>query len=122
MIGDAAGLAYPRSGEGIRPAIESGLLAAESILAAAGQYDTESLATYERRVVERFGPREAGRGITDLLPAWLTGALAGRLLGTAWFARHVVLDRWFFHARQAPLSAEESDTVESRPKIARAPV
>src|SRR6185369_1049098 len=31
LIGDAAGLAYDRSGEGIRPAVESGLLAARSI-------------------------------------------------------------------------------------------
>jgi flavin-dependent dehydrogenase len=27
LIGDAAGLAYPESGEGIRPAVESGLIA-----------------------------------------------------------------------------------------------
>jgi flavin-dependent dehydrogenase len=32
LIGDAAGYAYPRSGEGIRPAIESGLLAAQTIV------------------------------------------------------------------------------------------
>ena len=35
LIGDAAGLAYPQSGEGIRPAIESGLMAAQSSLARA---------------------------------------------------------------------------------------
>ena len=31
LAGDAAGLAYPESGEGIRPAVESGLLAAATI-------------------------------------------------------------------------------------------
>ena len=38
LVGDAAGLAYPKSGEGIRPAVESGLLAAQTILAADGRY------------------------------------------------------------------------------------
>jgi menaquinone-9 beta-reductase len=36
LIGDSAGLAYSMSGEGILPAIESGLLAAEVIRAAGG--------------------------------------------------------------------------------------
>ena len=31
-VGDAAGLAYPQSGEGIRPAVESGLMAATVVL------------------------------------------------------------------------------------------
>ena len=34
LVGDAAGLAYPQSGEGIRPAIESGLIAASTIIEA----------------------------------------------------------------------------------------
>src|SRR5262249_23976034 len=38
LVGDAAGLAYAESGEGIRTAIESGLMAAETILAARGRY------------------------------------------------------------------------------------
>jgi flavin-dependent dehydrogenase len=40
LIGDAAGLAYAQSGEGIRPAIESGLLAAGAIVAAGGDMRT----------------------------------------------------------------------------------
>ena len=35
FIGDAAGLAYPQSGEGIRPAVESGLMAADVLIAGA---------------------------------------------------------------------------------------
>ena len=57
LIGDAAGLAYPQSGEGIRPAIESGLLAAATIIAAKGRYGREQLASYERHLHERFGGR-----------------------------------------------------------------
>ncbi len=37
LLGDAAGLAYPQSGEGIRPAVESGLIAADIIGGAGGQ-------------------------------------------------------------------------------------
>ena len=48
LIGDAAGLAYPESGEGIRPAIESGLIAAHAILSADGNYTRE-----ESRAVSR---------------------------------------------------------------------
>jgi flavin-dependent dehydrogenase len=106
LIGDAAGLAYPRSGEGIRPAIESGLLAAQTILDADGTYDRKRLAAYEQRVVARFGPRHTGPGLTDFLPEWITGAIAGRLLGAAWFARRVVVDGWFLHAQQPPLPAD----------------
>lgn len=104
IVGDAAGLAYPRSGEGIRPAIESGLLAAETIVETGGRYDTRSLAAYERRLIARFGERRVGWGITDVVPLPIAAALAGRLFAADWFARRVVLDRWFFHAHQAPLT------------------
>jgi flavin-dependent dehydrogenase len=39
-------LACPQSGEGIRPAVESGLLAARSILAANGSCPGQQLQTY----------------------------------------------------------------------------
>jgi flavin-dependent dehydrogenase len=104
LAGDAAGLAYPRSGEGIRPAIESGLLAAEAIAAARGDYGAEALEAYERRIVARFGARRASRGVLDLLPEWALRAAARRLLSSRAFARRVVMDRWFFHVQEAPLS------------------
>lgn len=107
LIGDAAGLAYPKSGEGIRPAIESGMLAADTILAAAPGYERASLLTYEQQIVARFGPRRPSWSITALLPDWMTAALAGRLFASPWFARHVVLDRWFFHTDQAPLGPRD---------------
>ena len=43
LIGDAAGLAYPQSGEGILPAIESGLAAARTIVAATGQVQRSTI-------------------------------------------------------------------------------
>ena len=105
LIGDAAGLAYPRSGEGIRPAVESGLLLARSLRASRGPGDPAALSRYAASLVDRFGERErsGGRGVTDLLPAWLVRPLVGRLFASEGFARHVVVDRWFVHAQQAGL-------------------
>jgi flavin-dependent dehydrogenase len=103
LIGDAAGLAYPRSGEGIRPAIESGLIAAETIVESGGRYDASALAEYERRLVARFGERRTERGITDFVPLPIASAIAGRLFRSDWFSRRVVLDRWFFHVHQEAL-------------------
>ena len=113
LIGDAAGLAYPRSGEGIRPAVESGLIAAATIAEAGGQFDAAHLAPYARRIVERFGPRTAEPSVLDWLPPWMLGALAGQLFGRHWFARRVVLDDWFFHLQQPPLAARGA-AVEQR--------
>ena len=98
LAGDAAGLAYPESGEGIRPAIESGLLAASTILAAGGCYTRERLAPYERRLRGRFG---AGSRLSRAIPPGLAAPLLPRLLAVPWFVRHVVLNRWFLHARHA---------------------
>ena len=110
LVGDAAGLAYPQSGEGIRPAVESALLAAETIAAASGDYRLARLDVYRRRVLARFGhPR--GRAASDFLPASWLRAVAGRLLASQRFARSVVLERWFLHMREpamvpeAPLAA-----------------
>ncbi len=50
LVGDAAGLAHDVSGEGIRPAIESGLWAAETILEADGDYRESRLAGYAERL------------------------------------------------------------------------
>ncbi len=110
LIGDAAGLAYPKSGEGIRPAIESGLLAALTIVQSAGCYDEAHLAPYAQRIAERFGPRALAPSLLDLLPEWMLGALAGQLFGSGWFARRVVLDDWFFHARQPPLEPQSAQS------------
>jgi len=111
LIGDAAGLAYPKSGEGIRPAIESALLAAATIAGAGGRHDGATLDQYAQRIVERFGPRAETASVLDWIPPGLLGVLAGQLFGSRWFARRVVLDDWFFHAQQPPLRAITSAPV-----------
>lgn len=92
LVGDAAGLAYPFSGEGILPAIESGLIAADAIAAS-------STAQYPALLAARFRSRpslaeRAGANI----PAPLLRNLAPRLLRSRWFAREIVLTRWFLHS------------------------
>jgi menaquinone-9 beta-reductase len=105
LIGDAAGLAYPQSGEGIRPAVESGLIAAEVILDAAGDYRRERLASYDARLQARFGARSSGVAGRPLIPTGLRMSLARTLMRRRWFNRRVVLDRWFLHANQPALSS-----------------
>ena len=97
FIGDAAGLAYPQSGEGIRPAVESGLLAADVLIAAAGDYSLPKLAPYASEIHKRFGTPRRG-AVSDWLPAAFLRFAAAKLMSTHWFAKSVVLDRWFLHA------------------------
>jgi flavin-dependent dehydrogenase len=104
LVGDSAGLAWPQSGEGIRPAVESGVLAAQALAAAAADGNA-SLASYARAVEARFGPRSATRtaSVSAWIPAPLRPWLAARLLATPAFARRVVVDRWFLHRGQEAL-------------------
>ena len=107
LVGDATGLAYPQSGEGIRPAVESGLLAARTILACQGDYSARGLHSYAELIAQRFGTRPS-----SVPPADTTGNIAGwkqtlarYALSTRWFNRHVVIDRWFLHRHQPVLVA-----------------
>jgi menaquinone-9 beta-reductase len=106
LIGDAAGLAYAQSGEGIRPAVESGLLAAQAILAIGAKGSPRLSQMYRGLLEERFGKsqREWVSNIGRRLPISLR-RLASRLVMTnAWFSRHVLLDRWFLHRDEPALS------------------
>ena len=105
LTGDAAGLAYSQSGEGIRPAIESGLMAADAILAANGRYSAANLESYRARLKLRFGKSQSGLAVTlgRRLPAKLLGAISRQILANRWFSRHVVLDDWFLHLDEPAL-------------------
>jgi geranylgeranyl reductase family protein len=97
LVGDAAGLAYPQSGEGIRPAIESGLMAASTILKAKGPYTVDRLTPYANRLRDRYGTGRLGRILSGALPDRTATRLAPRLMRNRWFVQHLVLDRWFLH-------------------------
>ena len=101
LLGDAAGLAYPQSGEGIRPAIESGLMAASTIANAAGAYSRDRLEPYEKSLSARFGLSTRTRPM--MLPAPVVSKLAVGLMRVPFFVRHVVLDRWFLRSAEPAL-------------------
>jgi flavin-dependent dehydrogenase len=86
LVGDAAGLAAPASGEGILAARVSGHVAAEAILAG-------RIADYESALGARIGARAVARRLPDRI----AGALGAVLLALPSLTRHLVLDRWFLH-------------------------
>ncbi len=102
LIGDAAGLACPKSGEGIRPAVESALIAADVVLSAGGDYRRDRLLTYPFRLARRFGKGGAAAGP---LPQLLRRYVGRNLMESRWFSRHVLLDRWFLNIHEPPLAA-----------------
>jgi menaquinone-9 beta-reductase len=104
LIGDAAGLAYSQSGEGIRPAVESGLLAAKVLIEAKGDYRRAKLENYRALLAGRFGSQqEWSTRIGTKLPPALMSALGRLLLATPWFSRQVVIQNWFLHANEPAL-------------------
>ena len=105
LIGDSAGLAYPQSGEGIRPAVESALLAAQVIVDCRGDYRRELLQPYVDLLEARFGRRESDRGFMPRLPAVFRQAIARVLMKNRWFSRSILTARWFLHTGEAPLPA-----------------
>ncbi|MBM4219891.1 MAG: NAD(P)/FAD-dependent oxidoreductase [Gammaproteobacteria bacterium] len=105
LIGDAAGLAYPESGEGIRPAVESALLAAEAIRACGGNYSRQSLSRYAQSIENRYGARNLQERDKTALPGRLKQLAAGLLMRSRWFTREIITRRWFLHEHVAPLAA-----------------
>jgi menaquinone-9 beta-reductase len=95
LVGDAAGLAYTESGEGIRPAVESALIAAR-LLAQHRDAPQQLMQAYDLQVRAHFGRR--GDRPQRPLPAWLKLALAPGLLRNRWFTRRIVTDRWFLRS------------------------
>ncbi len=104
LIGDAAGLAYTQSGEGIRPAIESALLAAD-VIRQAPDFSAVSLQAYGDAIAERFGHRGAETEEGFQVPHWIRMPLASTLMRSHWFTRKVVTEKWFLHQEVTPLAA-----------------
>jgi geranylgeranyl reductase family protein len=105
LVGDAAGLAYPESGEGIRPAIESGLMAAHTILAAEGDYRLKKLAPYNTLISGRLR-REHSRmeTLTQRLPHVLKEFAGRQLLRNRSFCENVVVNHWFLRVAEQRLN------------------
>lgn len=107
LIGDAAGLAYPQSGEGIRPAVESGLLAAQAIVEMAPDRWGELSGEVEQRLAARFGRPGPAHG-QGLLPAAWRQCAARALISNRWFTRRILIEKWFLHADLPPLTLERA--------------
>ena len=105
LVGDAAGLAYPESGEGIRPAIESGLMAAHTILSAGQDYSAAKLSLYGELLNRRLQhENRQTETLSQLLPHTLK-EIAGRLLlRSRAFCQNVVVDQWFLRVAEQRLS------------------
>jgi len=95
LVGDAAGLARDLSGEGIGPAIKSGMLAAEAVEARLAR--GAGLEAYAAAIVRRYGSGETswlGRQLARIPDSWARG-LVRAVLNTAATRRHVVFGRIF---------------------------
>jgi len=103
LIGDAAGLAYAQSGEGIRPAVESALLAASVILQCQGDYSAQRLGAYAGALEKQFGKREPRSGAVANVSPRIKQLLAGQLLKSRWFTKNLLIRRWFLHTQDRPL-------------------
>lgn len=84
LIGDSAGLAWPESGEGIAPAVESGIAAAVLIAARGTDRETDARRAYD----EVTAPTVAGSHVP--MPA-----AVGRMLLHVPAVARLALDRWF---------------------------
>lgn len=104
LIGDAAGLAYTQSGEGIRPAIESALLAAR-VISHNREVSGNALQPYADAIAARFGARTGNNETGLQVPDWAKVPLARTLMRSRWFTRRVVTENWFLHQQLAPLEA-----------------
>ena len=100
---DAAGVADSQSGEGIRQAVESGLLAAQTIVEAHGLFSRDRLDPYAARLEARCAGASLSGALARIVPDRVKTVVAGRLLEAPSFVRHVVLDRWFLHRQQLAL-------------------
>lgn len=102
LVGDAAGLAYAASGEGIRPAVESGILAARAIVEAGRNPGRDALDRYRVWLEERFGRPGARPGLSRLLGERAAARVASFVLGNGWLTRHVFLPRVFLQPGVPP--------------------
>jgi geranylgeranyl reductase family protein len=97
LVGDAAGVARDVSGEGIGPAVVSGVLAANQALASLGGRADEAAAGYREAIEARIGRAEGGIGrrFAAALPASWLATLANLICRTAWLRRRVVFEGAF---------------------------
>ncbi|MFN8060712.1 MAG: NAD(P)/FAD-dependent oxidoreductase [Vicinamibacterales bacterium] len=102
LVGDAAGLAVPASGEGIGVAVDSGAAAARVVREAAGNYSADRLARYHDELGSRFGfgrsRHRRGRPRASVVADSLLRLLAPAMFRSPRLTRRLVIDRTFRHS------------------------
>ena len=90
ILGDAAGLARPFSGEGIGPAIESGRFAAAAV-------EQDDLAYYSRALEETFGSGQPSplAQIASALPRGILNAIGRRIATNSTLRRKLIFENSF---------------------------
>jgi len=109
LIGDSAGLACPQSGEGIRPAVESAILAADVIRSCENDYSKNKLQPYMELMEQRFGKRLPEPDTMERLPMFVKRIFASQLMKTHWFTKNVVTDKWFLQSHQVAMPAIDGE-------------
>lgn len=100
LAGDAAGLAQDASGEGILPAIVSGTLAAEAILAAGLRPERLDGAAYAAALEKELGPRGTARPGAS----WLERLAAPFAFRSAGFVRSEIIEKRFLRRNGAGIA------------------
>jgi len=100
LVGDAAGLASDRSGEGIGPAVDSALMAANVIAGAAGRVNASARLRYDAMIAARWQRTDPLAAISRVVPPRVLRTMVAPLLRRRSFVENVVLTRWFLHAQE----------------------
>lgn len=99
LVGDAAGLARGISGEGIGPAVESGVLAADAVLACGRgvAFGAARARRYAERIAARFGSGRPGLAERMLgsLPHRVTETLARAVCRAPYLRRRLIFEGAF---------------------------
>ena len=103
LLGDSAGLAYQQSGEGIRPAVESALLAASVIRDCHEDFSANQLGNYVTALEKRFGKREPTTALTERVPPGFRKSIAEKMMKNHWLSKHLLVKRWFLRTQDKPL-------------------
>ena len=103
LAGDAAGVADPQSGEGIQQAVESGLLAAQTIVEAHGHFSRDRLEPYAASLEARCAGSRLSGALARIVPDRVKTVVAGRLLEVPTFVKRVVLKQWVLHRHRLAL-------------------
>jgi len=98
ITGDAGGMAYNMSGEGIGPAIFSGLAAAQTIIDARGDYSAENLSKYRKLIYSKFGRPYPDflMHLVSSIPKTFFHIIKNVTIGTPIGRSEIIAKRWFF--------------------------